>query len=378
MLIEEQEVAARTVPRLAKALSSSGLMELEQSGAAALSSLFREDGEPGFLVPREFGGRGGSLVELAHVLRLVGARCPSLAVMMTMHHHSVAGFVYRGLSMRSSETFLRRVAGSRALVASAFAEGRPGTDILDSTVRCTRLDGADGFRIAGAKKPCCMAHHADFAVVGVAVEAEAETKSRGIALIDTASEGVSRAKFWPSDILASADNHALLFDGVTVSDDCVLGPREGGRAAAKERMAVAYGEIALSCLFQMMVSASYIGAASRLCELVVKRRGGTPAQRLEILSQLETAAMAVYRLAQTLERGDFSSLLLAQCVLVSHNAAAQIERAVTASSKALGGGGYLANREAQYLVLATRCIDFHPPSRTVAEQIVDGCYTDLD
>jgi alkylation response protein AidB-like acyl-CoA dehydrogenase len=375
MLIEEQEVASKAMPGLLQALSASSVMELEQGGAEPLTSLFREHGEPGFLVSREAGGKGGSLVELTHILRLVGARCPSLAVMMTMHHHSVAGFVRGTIPMRGADALLHRVAANRELVASAFAEGRPGSDILDSTVGCTRLD--PGYRIDGAKKPCCMAHHAQIAVVGVAVQFEGGEKGRGIAVVDTSLGGVRTAPFWPSEILASADNHALIFEGVTIGEDCVLAPRDASRGAMRERLEVAYAEIALSCLFQAMVSATYLGMASRLCERVLQRRGGSAAQRLDILSQLETAAMAVYRLAQTLEQGDFSAQLLAQSVLVSHNAAAQIERAVTASAKALGGSGYLGSREAQYLVLASRCLDYHPPSTAVAEQIVDGCYTEM-
>jgi alkylation response protein AidB-like acyl-CoA dehydrogenase len=375
MLIEEQEIAAKAMPGLLRALSEDGVMEREQSGAEALADLFREHGDPGFLVSRDMGGKGGSLVEMTQVLRLVGARCPSLAVMMTMHHHTVAGFVRGTLPIRGVDALLRRVAADRALVASAFSEGRPGSDILDSSVGCTRMDG--GYRIAGAKKPCCMAHQAEIAVVGVAVQFDGGEKSRGIALVDTSLEGIRKTAFWPADILASAGNHALLFEGVTVGEDCVLAPRDNGRAAMRERLEVAYAEIAMSCLFQPMVSATYLGMASRLCELVLRRRGGSAAQRVDILSGLETAAMAVYRLAEIIERGDFSAQLLAQSFLVSHHVAAQVERAVAACVKALGGGGYLGSREAQYLVLASRCIDFHPPSNAVAEQVVDGCYTEM-
>jgi UDP-N-acetyl-D-mannosaminuronic acid transferase (WecB/TagA/CpsF family) len=133
----------------------------------------------------------------------------------------------------------------------------------------------------------------------------------------------------------------------------------------------------MSCLFQVLVSASYIGMASRLCEAVMKRRGGAPAQRIEILSRLESAAMAVYRLADSVDKSEFSVYLLGQSMLVAHNTAAQIESALTISVKALGGGGYLSSREAQYLVLASRCLDFHPPSSRVREEIVDDCYAEL-
>lgn len=377
MLIEEMEVASRMTPGLVEALSGTTMMELEESGGAALAALFRTHGEPGLLVPRDLGGRAASLLRMVQVLRVVGARCPSLAIMMTMHHHSVAALARGSIPVGGSERLLRRVAGEGALVASAFAEGRPGSDILDSTVTCTRLQEEPGFRIDGAKRPCSMTHAADFAVVGVAVSLGGAGDSRGIVLVDRALDGIRTSRFWPADVLASADSHCLAFDGVIVPEECVLAPSDAGPAGTRERLAVAHAEIALSCLFQLMVSAAYLGMASRLGELMLKRKAGTPGQRVEVLSRLQTAAMSVYRLAELLQEGDFSGYLLAQSVLVTHNAGVQVERAVAASVRALGGSGYLASREVQYLVLASRCLDFHPPSRLVQQEIVDSFYTEV-
>ena len=377
MLIDETELASRAVPELLRELSASRVMDLEDSGGAALASLFRNHGKPAFLIPRELGGAGGSLVEMAQILRLVGARCPSLSIMMTMHHHSVAAFSRGEIAMPGRARLLQRVAGEGALVSSAFAEGRPGADILDSTVQCTRLDAEQGFRIVGSKKPCSMTHHADFAVVGVAVDLGDGETGRGIALVDRALAGIRTESFWRGELLAATDSHCVVFDGVIVPGDCVLAPREGGGRGIRERLAVAHAEIALSCLFQLMVSASYLGMASRLIEIALQRQAGTPGQRVEVLSRVEAAAMSVYHLAGMLAQGDFSGHLLARSILVAHNAGAQVEQAVAESARMLGGGGYLANREAQYLVLASRCFHFHPPSAAVREEIVDGCYTEL-
>ena len=344
MLIDETELASRAVPELLRELSASRVMDLEDSGGAALASLFRNHGKPAFLIPRELGGAGGSLVEMAQILRLVGARCPSLSIMMTMHHHSVAAFSRGEIAMPGRARLLQRVAGEGALVSSAFAEGRPGADILDSTVQCTRLDAEQGFRIVGSKKPCSMTHHADFAVVGVAVDLGDGETGRGIALVDRALAGIRTESFWRGELLAATDSHCVVFDGVIVPGDCVLAPREGGGRGIRERLAVAHAEIALSCLFQLMVSASYLGMASRLIEIALQRQAGTPGQRVEVLSRVEAAAMSVYHLAGMLAQGDFSGHLLARSILVAHNAGAQVEQAVAESARMLGGGGYLANQ----------------------------------
>jgi alkylation response protein AidB-like acyl-CoA dehydrogenase len=377
MLIDELEVASRFVPHLQKVFSERSLMELERSGGRILAEVFRERGEPAFLVPKSLGGGGGSLLELAQILRLVGARCPSLSIMMTMHHHAVGAFSRDSIAIPASGRLLERVAGERALVATAFAEGRPGSDILDSTVECMPLDDGSSFRVTGAKRPCCMSHHADFAIVGVAMQPGEGARDRGIALVDRTLEGVRAEDFWPGELLASTDSHCLVFDGVTIPGDCLLAPRREAARAPIERLAVVHAEMALSCLFQLMVSASYLGMATRLGETMLKRKAGSPERRLQVLSRLESSAMALYRLSQLLEEGDFSAYLLARAMVISHSVGNQIEQAVTEAVRALGGGVYLADLEAQYLVLASRCVTFHPPSEPLRARIVDGCYEEL-
>lgn len=376
MLIDEMEMASRWVPGLVETFSATGLMELEEAGSGALTGLFRERGRPDFLIPREHGGPGGTLLELAHVLRLIGARCPSLAVMMTMHHHGIGSFARGSVSMPFSDALLRRVAEDGALLATGFAEGRPGADILDSTVECVRLDDG-GYRVSGTKRPCCMSHHAEYAIVGVAVRLGDGEKARGVVLVDRTLDGVRAEASWPGELLAASDSNSLILDGVRVPGECVLAPRKAGGEGMMERFAVTHAEMTLSCLFQLTVSASYLGVASRLGELVVQRGAGSPRQRLEILSRVEAGAMALYRLAQVLDEGDFSGYLLARSMVVAHDAKNRIEEAVTEGVKALGGGVFLTSPELRYLVLASKCLNFHPPSEPLREEIVDSFYGDL-
>src|SRR4051812_44776024 len=119
MLIDELDVAARVAPGLVDALSSKAMMDLETAGPDVVAAAFREHGAPGFLIPCELGGRGGTLLDMAHVIRVVGARWPSLAIVMTMHHHLVAAFARGSVRLRACGAFVRRIAEERALVASA-------------------------------------------------------------------------------------------------------------------------------------------------------------------------------------------------------------------------------------------------------------------
>lgn len=378
MLIDEQELVARVAPSLERELAEgAGLIALEEGGSDALAALFRDHGRPAFLVPARLGGDGGSLVEVAHLLRWVGARCPSLAIMMTMHHHSVAAFAGGAVDGIGGEPFLRRIAEQPSLVASAFSEGRPGADILDSTVACRPLEDGASFEVTGRKRPCSMSHQADFAVVGVAVELAGGEGARGIALIERTLGGVRSEDSWPADLFAATGSHSLILDRVVVPADRVLAPRASGGEGLRARAAVSHAEIALSCLFQLMASASYLGMASRLCEIALQQRSGTAGERVDVIGRLESASMAVYRLGVMMEAASFSGHLLARSMLVGYSTDLQIESAVTRIGRILGARANLGDPEVRYLSLASRCMQFHPPSSEVREQIVDGCYTDI-
>lgn len=376
MLIDEAELATRYLPELAETLTGTGMLELEEAGPERLVSLFRERGGPGFLIPEERGGMGRSLLDLAQLLRWVGARCPSLAVMMTMHHHAVGAFARGAFAIDFGDRLLQRVARDGALVATAFAEGRPGVDILSSTVRCEpREDGS--YRISGIKRPCCMSHGADFAIVGVAVEDGDGPAGRGIALVERGADGLHAEESWPGEILTATDSHSLVFDRVRVEADHILESHGSSAEATMAGLELAHAEMALSCLFQLMVSVTYLGMTTALCERVIERSAGTPGRRLQALSRAEGAAMAVYRLAELLDAGDFSGYHLTRSMMIGHHAIVQIEEAVTHAVRALGGSGFLTSPEVQYLVLATRCASFHPPSEPLREEIVDRFYGNL-
>ncbi len=78
MLIDELDGGARVGPGLVDALSSRPMMDLETAAPAIVAETFREHGSPAFLIPCEFGGSGGSLLDMAHAaLRLFGPKSPS-------------------------------------------------------------------------------------------------------------------------------------------------------------------------------------------------------------------------------------------------------------------------------------------------------------
>ncbi len=164
----ERAVLDRFLPGLDKRLAALPQPERERPGGPALP-LFKAAGGPALLVPAEHQGLGISAEDAVSLQRAVGARSPSLAVATTMHHLSVAGLVQAYEVAQGMEwMLLEAVADQRLLVASGFAEGRPGQSILDSSIKAHQ-DG-DDVVLNGAKKPCSLSASMDLLSVSVALD----------------------------------------------------------------------------------------------------------------------------------------------------------------------------------------------------------------
>src|SRR3954447_13826780 len=125
-LTRERATLEALLPGLDGELAAHPLLELEQPANGGLDA-FRRAGGPALLVPKAHAGKGATALEAVRVQRAIGSRSPSLAVATTMHHFSVASLVE--LSVHSSGfewLLLEGIARDGGLLASGFAEGRPG------------------------------------------------------------------------------------------------------------------------------------------------------------------------------------------------------------------------------------------------------------
>lgn len=86
----------------------------------------------GALVPREFGGEGGSISNIADVCYLLGRACASTAMIYAMHQVKVACLTRHGRGSSWHELLLRRIAAEQMLLASSTTEGERGGDIRNS------------------------------------------------------------------------------------------------------------------------------------------------------------------------------------------------------------------------------------------------------
>ncbi|TDD49999.1 acyl-CoA dehydrogenase [Nonomuraea terrae] len=356
-MTDELSTAERLLPGLDRQLRETGTAELESATSPGLR-IFRQAGGPGLVVPGELGGLGASLVDALHIQRVLGARSPSLAVAVNMHVCTVLAMP----PCAATEDLLRAVAGDHLYIASGFGEGRPGASVLAPTMRAERLE--KGWRLNGAKKPCSLSESMDFLTASVALSsADTDGSEMALAIIPADAEGVSVRPFRSSPVLVGSETHEVVLTDVDVPDECMslLGDPQSLNAA----LSTAFHT------FELLVTASYVGAASGLVETVLERRRGTAAERVELVGELETVMASLEAVARACELGQDDPAGVARALYVRYSAQRTIERVAALATELLGGTPYMVSGVSATLFSAVRALAFHPPSRSAMADALD-------
>jgi alkylation response protein AidB-like acyl-CoA dehydrogenase len=357
LLRTERRTLEAYLPGLDKYLSEIPLEELEKPGNGALE-VFREVGGPALTVPEEFGGKGASLVDAVRIQRAVGSRSPSLAVATTMHHFSVASLVELTATGDGFEwAMLTAIAEQSWLLSSGFAEGRPGQHILTPGMRGVAVDG--GLKVSGVKKPCSLTWSMHLMSASVAVaDPDGGSDRLAVVLIPAESEGIERSRFWQSPALAGAESDQVTLTDVFVPEALVFYPDNGPTMDPIQARGFLW--------FELLVSASYLGAASRLAEHVIEQGKGSDEDRTMLAVELQTAAAALEQVARSADESDDNDDLLARALFARYATERTIERVVMSAATMAGGMAFIGSSEVAYLLGATRALAFHPPSRAAA------------
>jgi alkylation response protein AidB-like acyl-CoA dehydrogenase len=359
ILRTERDCLERYLPGLDKLLADIPLGELEKPGSDTLAT-FRQLGGPALLVPEKFGGKGASLVDAVRIQRAIGSRSPSLAVATTMHHFSVASLVELTAAGNGFEwAMLTAIAENAWLLSSGFAEGKPTQHILSPTMRGVRVEG--GLKVSGDKKPCSLTWSMDLMSASVAVvDPDGGPERMAIILIPATSDGIERKPFWNSWALAGAESDQVTLTDVFVPDALSFYPDTGAVMDPIQERGFVW--------FELLIAASYLGAASALAERVILFGRGSADDRMMLAVELESAAAALEHVAAGVTDTDDNDALLARALYARFGVERAIERASMAAAAAAGGMAFVGSSDVAYLLAVARALAFHPPSRGAASE----------
>jgi isobutylamine N-monooxygenase len=365
-LDEARNVCERYHPGMCAALAEISLTEREAPGGPVLA-IFRKFGGPRLMVPTEFGGAGADALSAARIVRAMSSYSPSLGAATTMHHYTVATLFSlaktAGRLTPAQLDLLAKIAPANFIVASGWAEGKPGANIVIPAVTARVADG--GYLINGGKKPCSLARSMDLLTASAAVPVDG-TPTLALLLIPAGSPGITVHKFWLSNVLAGAESDEVRLTDVFVPEDMVIrtDPDDPGRLDDLQTTGFAW--------FEMLATSVYVGAASALVAQALAGGRGSVTDRAQAAIELESAVALVEGVARAIDDGLTGDAAISAVLVARYAAQRALRAAADMASELLGGIAFMRSPDIGYLVAAVRPLAYHPPSRTaMAQALID-------
>jgi alkylation response protein AidB-like acyl-CoA dehydrogenase len=343
------EAVGRHLPELAKRLEELGLMTAENP-ASDVVGLWKEHDGPRLTAPENIGGLGASCVETVELQRGIGYLSPSLAAATTMHYLSVAGLAdFAASADEETVGLVTSLIENRTVFASGFSEGTIDGSVFRPTMEATPADG--GYTVTGSKKPCSLAASMDCVMASAVLK---DTGQRAIMLIWNGSPGLSVAPLWTSAALSAAQTDAVNFEGVFVPGDLMMVSDVEDPDGRNEKSGYV--------LFGLIITAGYIGAATRLALKLADRRGFTESDFVELFAPIEGVWRALRMVAARYDSGDRSDDLFADLLWIRLGLREQLQTSVARLVSRVGGVAFATDPEIAYLSSCISAYSFHPPS----------------
>ena len=365
-LDEARNVCEHFHPGMCAALADISLAEREAPGGPVIG-IFRKFGGPGLMVPAEYGGAGVDALSAARIVRAMSSYSPSLGAGTTMHHYTVATLFSlaktAGRLTPAQHDLLAKIASDNLIVASGWAEGKPGANIVVPAATASVTDG--GYLVNGGKKPCSLSRSMDLLTASAAVPVNG-TPALALMLIPATSPGISVHKFWMSNVLAGAESDEDRLSDVFVPSELVIHtePEAADRPDDLQSTGLAW--------FEMLATSVYVGATSALVEQALAGGRGSVTDRAQAVIQLESAIALVEGVARAIDDGLTGDAAVTAVMVARYAAQPVLRAAADMAAELLGGIAFMRSPDIGYLVAAVRPLAYHPPSRTaMAQALVD-------
>jgi alkylation response protein AidB-like acyl-CoA dehydrogenase len=346
----EQQMLRDSVVKFARGVLNPGVIERDQAGTLP-RELWRRCAEVGLLglpAPEEYGGSGADALSCAIALEALGYGCTDGGLTFSLCAHVLACVVpvaHHG-SAAQKDRYLRGLCDGSLIGAHAITEPDSGSDTFAMRLRAQR-DG-NGWRLTGSKTFISNGPVADVVVV-FALTDPAKGFHGGTTgfLIERGRAGFSPGQSFTKLGLRTSPVGELVFDGVYVSDDDVLGTVGGGAAVFGTAMDWE----------RSLLVAAHVGAIERLLETTIayarqRTQFGQAIGKFQAVAhkvadmkvQLEAARLLVYRTASRLGKSRAISLDASIAKLLV------IEKLVKAALDAVqlhGGYGFMVEYEVE-------------------------------
>jgi alkylation response protein AidB-like acyl-CoA dehydrogenase len=218
-----QEPLARTARELSRALADRAQQIDENDTFVAENyALLKQSGLVEAGVPKELGGRGADVAELADMLRILAHSCGSTALAFSMHTHQVAipAWRWRHQKAVAVEPLLKRVAAERIILLSSG-----GSDWIGGSGKAVKVEG--GYRISARKVFTSGAQAGDVLMTG-AIADTADGRAVIHFGVPMKAPEVTVAETWRALGMRGTGSHDVVIEDLFIPDGAVAFSRKAG------------------------------------------------------------------------------------------------------------------------------------------------------
>jgi len=304
-----------------------------------------EAGLLGLLVPKEFGGAGGGVAEMAEALELLAQACASTAMVMLMHYCGTAVMVAKA-SDKLKRELLPQIAAGKHLTTLAFSEAGSGGHFY-TPISEPKLN-AHAAHLNARKSFVTSASEADSYVVSTRRPGASGPTDLNLYVVRKGANGLKVERQYEGLGLAANDSAAMRMEEVLLTDDERLGDPGTGFQTMLE-VVLPHFQLGSAAVSLGIASAAFAAATAHVSQRKYEQAGGAAlsaiprVQYLEAEMALELRAARAYleNAIQKAISGHPEAMLdiLAIKIKSSDAALAIVSRAMT-----LGGGAAYGRR----------------------------------
>jgi indole-3-acetate monooxygenase len=323
------DIANRLVPQLAAGAAEA---DANDRFVAGNFDLLRNAGLIEAGVPRELGGGGADVCDLADMLCILGRACGSTALAFAMHTHQVAvpAWRWRHQNITAVEPLLRRIATERIILLSSG-----GSDWIGGSGTARKVDG--GYRISGRKAFTSGAPAGDILMTGAVLAEDGQDYVLHFGASMKAPE-VRIEDTWHTLGMRGTGSHDVILDDLFVPDAGVALKR---KAAEWHPLFQIIATTAFPLIY-----AVYVGVAesARDIALDLARRRPVSPDLMHLAGRMDTALRAAQlahgAMIAAVERNAPSADSVNEVMIGRTLVAEHALRAVELTMELAGGAGF--------------------------------------
>ncbi|MFT4097476.1 MAG: acyl-CoA dehydrogenase family protein [Rhodoblastus sp.] len=227
-------------------------------------------------IPREFGGEGADLSEIAEVVSIISQACASAGMTYAMHQIKVSSVISHGDKAEWHQDFMRRISRDQLLVASATTEGGVGGNLRNSICAVER----DGDRFTLAKDGCVISYgrDADAILITARSRPDAPASDQVMAVLTKDQYKLELTGVW--DAMGMRGTCSDNFKFSAQGDVAQILPNDFGEIAAKSMLAICH--ILWSAVWYGIASSAVSRAQSFVRAEARRNPGQTPPGALRV------------------------------------------------------------------------------------------------